>query len=921
MQEPTHSQILHRIHGPITRVIREVEEQVARAESEKEEWDIREIERRAMLRSVGQASSDLVRNLEGCVLLPKDLTVEQVRERIRAQWPELVTISIDHPVKIEGHGQWFPAPSAVPERAEIGSVVEFRHSCAEFQGIVLNRKGDTLCIGVIGYSEMFIANQAEVRVVPPGAFLSLVRDSANHPRTGTIAPKPAEARSIRMIRSDMTAEEMTKAVQTVNPSFVVVETTEQFLLVPRDASSDDTIALLREAVPHVVQELEGAEPSPGRRALIARLRDSMHKCDIAETALMTAKAKLKTAESDRAELVAHVNELEKRKTQVPSEPLSEGEVYVPVTDYYFVRGELHVKQSALHTSKGFEIEPLRMQWMNEQLSEACKLIETEVPASPMATKLVCLVSDVSHYINSRRFPEPKYKTPAPKDECHPLPDPVEPPIADLRRAVYLMAELDPVLSAFTSERVAIGEVFKYTLNEFARLWPVGYERIRKEMEGAPRAKAMQASIAPGCPDEVCHVFADKLERDGGGLRWAFDVVEAIEFAIFAFNKGVLAKRTSKELIRMFLEDEITKEDRDALVESKPSLFREIKKILGIDPHQATKALLGLSPETKVEEFELKEREAQPILQKHHHGAVVEGFPGDLKGPKRKRSVANTALHPEDARDAVTKVWVFYLDGQHHKHGRPIITGKEVAALVTNNDLVKTSFAIFLDGPGNDPDIQVYSSVPSIDDESVLDLPTDLSQLAHEPNFYSVPAATFGSGSGPVPHGTRAYVLDGIRFVVTSPVPGTWPVDIRSLKDWHRIPPEEKLQFIHSTYGATTLMDSSIIELAPTGDIPHLRRYGAGERQAIHVNNSRFETPLPWMTGAQIKALAAVPDGYELYKCKGLVTVPVPDVEEVDLREYLHFRAIPAGTFGHTLGKPPGPDAPARPSDGKRREQG
>lgn len=66
---------------------------------------------------------------------------------------------------------------------------------------------------------------------------------------------------------------------------------------------------------------------------------------------------------------------------------------------------------------------------------------------------------------------------------------------------------------------------------------------------------------------------------------------------------------------------------------------------------------------------------------------------------------------------------------------------------------------------------------------------------------------------------------------------------------------------------------------------------------IFVNNQPFTTHEHRLTGAQIKYLAHVPADYELFEIKGDQTVPVGDGQEVEIHERLHFRAIPAGTFG------------------------
>lgn len=66
---------------------------------------------------------------------------------------------------------------------------------------------------------------------------------------------------------------------------------------------------------------------------------------------------------------------------------------------------------------------------------------------------------------------------------------------------------------------------------------------------------------------------------------------------------------------------------------------------------------------------------------------------------------------------------------------------------------------------------------------------------------------------------------------------------------------------------------------------------------IFVNNQPFTTHEHRLTGAQIKNLSHVPADYELFEIKGDQTVPVGDSQEVEIHEHLHFRAIPAGTFG------------------------
>jgi hypothetical protein len=72
----------------------------------------------------------------------------------------------------------------------------------------------------------------------------------------------------------------------------------------------------------------------------------------------------------------------------------------------------------------------------------------------------------------------------------------------------------------------------------------------------------------------------------------------------------------------------------------------------------------------------------------------------------------------------------------------------------------------------------------------------------------------------------------------------------------------------------------------------------GPHFTIFVNNVAFTTREHELTGAQIKALASVPTDYELFQVKGDHTVPVGNEEVVHIHDKIHFRAIPAGTFGH-----------------------
>jgi hypothetical protein len=67
---------------------------------------------------------------------------------------------------------------------------------------------------------------------------------------------------------------------------------------------------------------------------------------------------------------------------------------------------------------------------------------------------------------------------------------------------------------------------------------------------------------------------------------------------------------------------------------------------------------------------------------------------------------------------------------------------------------------------------------------------------------------------------------------------------------------------------------------------------------VFVNNNSFTTHEHELTGAQIKDLAAVPADYELFEVQGDHTVPIGNDQKVQIHEKLHFRAIPAGTFGN-----------------------
>jgi hypothetical protein len=66
---------------------------------------------------------------------------------------------------------------------------------------------------------------------------------------------------------------------------------------------------------------------------------------------------------------------------------------------------------------------------------------------------------------------------------------------------------------------------------------------------------------------------------------------------------------------------------------------------------------------------------------------------------------------------------------------------------------------------------------------------------------------------------------------------------------------------------------------------------------IFVNNKEFRTDKHELTGAQVKELAGVPLDYELFEVRGDQTLPVGNDQQVRIHDRMHFRAIPAGTFG------------------------
>ena len=84
----------------------------------------------------------------------------------------------------------------------------------------------------------------------------------------------------------------------------------------------------------------------------------------------------------------------------------------------------------------------------------------------------------------------------------------------------------------------------------------------------------------------------------------------------------------------------------------------------------------------------------------------------------------------------------------------------------------------------------------------------------------------------------------------------------------------------------------------TGDRGEERQGDQHEHEiTIYVNNQPFKTTSKSLTGLEIKRLAGVPADYELFEIQGEQTIPVGNEQEVRIRENLHFRAIPSGTFG------------------------
>ncbi len=67
--------------------------------------------------------------------------------------------------------------------------------------------------------------------------------------------------------------------------------------------------------------------------------------------------------------------------------------------------------------------------------------------------------------------------------------------------------------------------------------------------------------------------------------------------------------------------------------------------------------------------------------------------------------------------------------------------------------------------------------------------------------------------------------------------------------------------------------------------------------SVFVNNAEFHTSEHELAGATIKTLANVPADYELFEVNGDQTIPVGNEQIVHIHNKIHFRAIPAGTFG------------------------
>ena len=73
----------------------------------------------------------------------------------------------------------------------------------------------------------------------------------------------------------------------------------------------------------------------------------------------------------------------------------------------------------------------------------------------------------------------------------------------------------------------------------------------------------------------------------------------------------------------------------------------------------------------------------------------------------------------------------------------------------------------------------------------------------------------------------------------------------------------------------------------------------GATFTFFVNNNEAQTKKHELTGSEIKQLGNVPGDYELFEVVGDHTVPIGNQQPVHIHNQMHFRAIPAGTFGLT----------------------
>lgn len=66
---------------------------------------------------------------------------------------------------------------------------------------------------------------------------------------------------------------------------------------------------------------------------------------------------------------------------------------------------------------------------------------------------------------------------------------------------------------------------------------------------------------------------------------------------------------------------------------------------------------------------------------------------------------------------------------------------------------------------------------------------------------------------------------------------------------------------------------------------------------ISVDGKEFKVDTDYMNGAQIKALAGTPSGYQLFLEQNGEDKPIGDAESIDLHNGMHFYSIPPATFG------------------------